>query len=177
MKKNLLFKLAKILTDLKLSEVETDKGLIVYDGELEIGVEIFVYDETGELIMAPNDTYMIEGKEITVEDGKVTDIKEPEAEEEGETVETVVVEAAEEGEGEAEPAKEEPTDDEKDKMIAELEEKLAAAEAKIAELEDKLGAAEAEMSLSKQQPAYKTAGAAEGGRTKCLAEMVRDAHK
>lgn len=174
MKKNLLFKLAKILTDLKLSEVETDKGLIVYDGELEIGVEIFVYDETGELIMAPNDTYMIEGKEITVEDGKVTDIKEPEAEE-GEIVEEVVVEAAEEGE--EEPTKEEPTDDEKDKMIAELEEKLAAAEAKIAELEDKLGAAEAEMSLSKQQPAYKTAGAAEGGRTKCLAEMVRDAHK
>ena len=70
----------KKMLSLELGRVATDKGELVFDGELAVGVEVFVEDENGELIPAPNGEYDAENSVIVVEDGKVAEIKEKEAE-------------------------------------------------------------------------------------------------
>ena len=70
----------KKMLALELGRVATDKGELVFDGELAVGVEVFVEDENGELIPAPNGEYDAENSVIVVEDGKVAEIKEKEAE-------------------------------------------------------------------------------------------------
>lgn len=70
----------KRMLSLELGRVATDKGELVFDGELAVGVEVFVEDENGELIPAPNGEYDAENSVIVVEDGKVAEIKEKEAE-------------------------------------------------------------------------------------------------
>ena len=101
-------KLAKLL--LKFAEVETDKGLLTYEGELVVGNEVFI-EKDGELIPAEDGEYVAEDKTIVVKDGKIAEIVMKEDEQpvpiEGEDVEN-------------------PTDntikeDEKDIKIAELE--------------------------------------------------------
>ena len=101
-------KLAKLL--LKFAEVETDKGLLTYEGELVVGNEVFI-EKDGELIPAEDGEYVAEDKTIVVKDGKIAEIVMKEDEQpvpiEGEDVEN-------------------PTDntikeDEKDVKIAELE--------------------------------------------------------
>ena len=57
MNKNLL-KLAKAL--LKLKEIATDKAVLVIDGDVAVGVEVFIEDENGELI-APEDGEYVTG--------------------------------------------------------------------------------------------------------------------
>ena len=86
-----LLRLARMV--LKLAEVETDKGTLIYEGELAEGVEVFVEKE-GEIVPAEDGEYVAEGKTIVVVEGKVTEIKE--AEEETPAEETVVIEAEEE---------------------------------------------------------------------------------
>lgn len=125
---NNIIKLSRILS--KLESVLTDRGELVSDEPLAVGVK--VYDSEGE--PAEDGLYVTETQTITVVGGavtEITDIEEPKTEEE------VVVEQAEE------PTTEET--DEKDAKIAELDAKITELEAKIAELEDKLSQKEDEL--------------------------------
>lgn len=122
-----IIKLSRILC--KLESVITDRGELVSDEPLAVGVK--VYDAEGE--PAEDGLYVTETQTITVEGGvvkEITDIEEPKTEE-------VVVEQAEE------PTTDMP--DEKDVKIAELSEYIAELEAKIAELEAKLSEKDEEL--------------------------------
>lgn len=139
-------KLAKMLSFIK--EIPTDKGLIVIDGEIEIGNEVFIYDEAGEPVPAPDGIYKTDDMEITIEGGKITEVKETKEEEtpivETEPVEEEVVVETEEEEKPVEEevpvvvVEEQPTAEEIDelkKRIAELEKAIKEKDEKIAELE------------------------------------------
>ena len=122
-----IIKLSRVLS--KLESVLTDRGELVSDEPLAVGVK--VYDSEGE--PAEDGLYVTETQTITVVGGavtEITDIEEPKADE-------VVVEQAEE------PTTEE--SDEKDAKIAELDAKITELEAKIAELEGKLSEKEEEL--------------------------------
>lgn len=125
---NNIIKLSRILS--KLESVLTDRGELVSDEPLAVGVK--VYDSEGE--PAEDGLYVTETQTITVEGGVVKEIANIE---EPETNEEVVVEQAEE------PTTNEP--DEKDAKIAELSEYIAELEAKIAELEAKLSEKDEEL--------------------------------
>lgn len=68
----------KKMLALELGRVSTDKGELVYDGELAVGVEVFIEDEAGELQPAPDGEYATENSVIVVKEGKVAEIKENE---------------------------------------------------------------------------------------------------
>ena len=86
--KSKLMKLARMI--MKLAEIETDKGVLIYEGELVEGVEVFIEKE-GEFVPADDGEYIVEGKTIVVAEGKVKEIieveKEPEVEETVEVIE------------------------------------------------------------------------------------------
>lgn len=137
-----LFKLSKAL--LQLSETSTDKGVLVADNELAIGTEVFIANEEGELVTAPDGEYETESTIIIVKDGKVAEINEKEASiEEVETLE-----------------EETPVNNE----VEVLNEKIASLEATIEELKAtiaekdaiiaELNSAKAAEEFSKQTPAY-----------------------
>ena len=71
----------------KLGEVKTDKAVLTYDGdgELEVGMEVFVETEADDTIeyMHPEDgEYIMEdGRTIVIKDGFVEEIKEAQAQE------------------------------------------------------------------------------------------------
>ena len=66
-----------------LASVATDKGDLLYEGELTEGTEVFVVDAEGNQIPAEEGDYILEdGKTIKVAEGKIAEIVEPEAEEE-----------------------------------------------------------------------------------------------
>ena len=75
---NKLLRLAKAL--LSLSQTETDKGTLIAETDIEVGVEVFVEDENGEMVAAPDGDYTTDDKVITVVEGKVTEIKDKEKE-------------------------------------------------------------------------------------------------
>lgn len=142
---NKLFKLAKLIKC--ISELNTDKGVLISDVEFAVGVEVFVQDEeTGDLVQAPAGQYETDTQIITVnEQGIIEAIEEkqpetienpeetPAEEEKPVEQEEKPVEQEEETPAEEQPA-EEPEED-KDAKIAELQGLLDAANAKIAELE------------------------------------------
>lgn len=65
-----------------LASVETDGGVLSYEGELEVGTEVFVTDDEGNQTPAPEGDYVTEdGKTIKVVDGKVAEIVEETADE------------------------------------------------------------------------------------------------
>lgn len=142
-----LFKLSKMLV--KLSETKTDKGVLIADDELVVGVEVFI-DTEGELTPAEDGEYLTEDSKIVVKDGKVEDIQMIEDVKEEVKNEEIVEEVLEEPVA--------PQDDEKDVKIKELEtlleekEKLVKElEEKVKELEDKLAEpAEQSVKMSKQ---------------------------
>lgn len=74
----------KRMLSLQLGEVATKDGKKLYwssEEDLREGLEVFVDDENGELIPAPNGVYETEdGKKINVEDGVVKGIEDPKAE-------------------------------------------------------------------------------------------------
>lgn len=134
-----LLKLAKML--LKFSEIKTDKGVLTINEELAPGVEVYITDENGEYVAAPDGEYLTDSVKIEVKEGKVDSIENIEPETEVEPKETEVeIEGADE-----DPAQnQEP--DEKDLRISELEGLLKDRDAiiseltaKIKELEDKMG--------------------------------------
>ena len=60
-----------------LASVATDKGDLYYEGELAEGTEVFVMDEEGNQVAAPEGEYALEdGKVIKVAEGKVAEIAE-----------------------------------------------------------------------------------------------------
>ena len=105
--KKFMLKLARMV--MKFAEVETDKGLLTYEGELVVGNEVFI-EKDGELIPAEDGEYVAEDKTIVVKDGKIAEIVMKEDEQpvpiEGEDVENPTEEVVE---------------DEKDIRIKELE--------------------------------------------------------
>lgn len=83
MKINTKVKLALRSLLLKCGAVETDRGELLYEGEnLEIGTEVFVQNEEGEMIPADGE-YVAGDTTYVVEDGRIAEIRkdEPEAEE------------------------------------------------------------------------------------------------
>ena len=121
MTKNFL-KLARLV--MRFAEVKTDKGSLIYDGELAVGIEVMVEDEEGNVVAAPDGEYNLEdGRVVVVKDGKVAEIKEAPVTEE--TIKVVLEEEA-------------PAKDEKDLRIEELEGLLKDRDAVIAELTAKI---------------------------------------
>lgn len=108
--KKFMLKLARMV--MQFAEVETDKGLLTYEGELEVGNEVFI-EKDGELIPAEDGEYVAGDKTITVKDGKIVEIVEVEKE-----VEQLV---PIEGEDVENPTDNTIKEDEKDVKIAELE--------------------------------------------------------
>lgn len=95
--KNLKLKLAKMLS--KFSEVTTDKGVLLSDGELVVGAEVYLIDADGEYVTAPDGEYIVEDITYVVLDGMISEIKsevgedfETETETETETVVVPVLE-------------------------------------------------------------------------------------
>ena len=63
----------------ELASVKTDKGDLLYDGELAVGTEVFVADEEGNQTAAPDGDYTLEnGNVVKVAEGKVSEIVEAE---------------------------------------------------------------------------------------------------
>ena len=69
-----LLKLAKMI--LNFEQTETDKGALIHEGELAVGVEVFKEDENGELVAAEDGEYIADDKVIVVAEGKVAEIRE-----------------------------------------------------------------------------------------------------
>lgn len=121
MTKNFL-KLARLV--MRFAEVKTDKGSLIYDGELAVDIKVMVEDEEGNVVAAPDGEYNLEdGRVVVVKDGKVAEIKEAPVTEE--TIEEVLEE-------------ETPAKDEKDLRIEELEGLLKDRDAIIEELNAKI---------------------------------------
>ena len=128
-----LLKLARMV--LKLAEVETDKGVLISDGALEVGVEAFVENAEGELVAAEDGEYKADDDKVyVIVEGKVAEIREPEPE------------------AEQAPA-EQPAEDEKDKRIAELEAQIEELNNVIVEKDEEIGKLKAELEKSDAEPA------------------------
>lgn len=135
----------KLFRDLmKLGKVETDNGVLIYEGDvLEVGTEVFIEDENGNIVPAPDGQY----GDYKVVDGKIApaEVVEPEAKPESEEVmqeEVIVV---------PEPEFKEPDDDRYEERISALESKIAELEGKVAELIS----AKEELEFSQLKPAEK----------------------
>jgi protein required for attachment to host cells len=132
----LLVKLSHMI--LHLAEVKTDNGVLISDSEIEVGREVFIENTEGELIAAPDGEYKAEdGKIFVVADGKVAEIREPEADEQ--EPEQPIEEEQEEQEPEQPAEEETPAEDDKDKRIAELEAQIAELNNVIVEKDNLIG--------------------------------------
>ena len=121
MTKNFL-KLARLV--MRFAEVKTDKGSLIYDGELAVDINVMVEDEEGNVVAAPDGEYnLADGRVVVVKEGKVAEIKEAPVTEE--TIKEVLEE-------------ETPAKDEKDLRIEELEGLLKDRDAIIEELNAKI---------------------------------------
>lgn len=125
---------------LQFAEVVTDKGTLTIDGELAVGVDVYVGDET-----APDGEYVLEdGRIVVVTEGKVSEIKEAEPTEPTEPAEPVA--NAEPTEPATEPTEPtEPAYDEKQAVINDLTAKVAELEAELIEKENKITELEAKL--------------------------------
>ena len=122
---------------LQFAEVVTDKGTLTIDGELAVGVDVYVGDET-----APDGEYVLEdGRIVVVAEGKVSEIKEAEPAEPTEPAEPVA--NAEPTEPTTEPT--EPTDTSAQAVINDLTAKVADLEAELIEKENKITELEARL--------------------------------
>ena len=128
-------KLARML--MKFAEVETDKGLLTYEGELVVGNEVFI-EKDGELIPAEDGEYVAVDKTIVVKDGKIAEIVMKEEEQpvpiEGEDVENPVDNTIKE--------------DEKDVRIAELESIIAEKDKEIESLKTEIEEMKTKLQMS-----------------------------
>lgn len=129
---------------MKLGKVETDNGVLIYEGDvLTEGTEVFIEDENGNIVPAPDGQY----GDYKVVDGKIApaEVVEPEAKPESEEVmqEEVIVEP--------EPEVKESDDDKYEERISALESKVAELEGKVAELIS----AKEELEFSQLKPAEK----------------------
>lgn len=142
-------KLAKIFRGLMaFGKVETDNGILIYEGDvLAEGTEVFIEDENGNIVPAPDGQY----GDYKVVDGKIAP-SDPEPEAEAPATEEPVEQAEEEVPADPEPESEpEPESDNTEERIAALEAKVAELEAKIAEIVS----AKEDMEFSSMKPAEK----------------------
>lgn len=122
---------------LQFAEVVTDKGTLTIDGELAVGVDVYIGDEP-----AADGEYVLEdGRIVVVVEGKVSEIKEAEPAEPTEPAEPVA--NAEPTEPTTEPT--EPAYDDKQAVINELTAKVADLEAELIEKENKITELEAKL--------------------------------
>ena len=144
MTKNFL-KLARLV--MRFAEVKTDKGSLIYDGELAVDIEVMVEDEEGNVVAAPDGEYNLEdGRVVVVKDGKVAEIKEAPVTEE--TIKEVLEEEA-------------PAKDEKDLRIEELEGLLKDRDAIIEELNAKIKDLESKLNAPAEEALEMKASAQE----------------
>ena len=138
----------KLFRDLlKLGKVETEEGILIYEGEvLSEGTEVFIEDENGSIVPAPDGQY----GEYKVVDGKIAPAEEPEPEAEPEAEPVEQAEEAPEGEAEPEAEPEDETPD-YEKRLAALENELADLRAAVAELQKE----KEDMEFSQLKPAEK----------------------
>ena len=135
----------KLFRDLmKLGKVETDNGVLIFEGDvLTEGTEVFIEDENGNIVPAPDGQY----GDYKVVDGKIApaEVVKPEVKPESEEVmqEEVIVEP--------EPEVKESDDDKYEERISALESKIAELEGKVAELIS----AKEELEFSQLKPAEK----------------------
>ena len=132
-------KLARML--MKFAEVETDKGLLTYEGELEVGNEVFI-EKDGELIPAEDGEYVAGDKTITVKDGKIAEVEievEQPTPEEGVMIE---------GEDVENPTDNTIKEDEKDVKIAELEAVIAEKDKEIESLKAEIEEMKTKLQMS-----------------------------
>ena len=144
-------KLAKLLA--LVQEIPTEEGTVLFiEGDLAVDAEVFVSDADGNMVPAPDGTYTSEGKTIVVASGKITEIKEAEADpidnQDPENPENMDGEGDGNGEGDGKGEGGDPTDtddpEELKARIAELEAEVAQKDSKIAELEAKIAELEKE---------------------------------
>lgn len=129
--------------------IESDKGVLVIDEPLAIGVLVSVENENGELIPATDGEYIVDGQKIEVKDGKVESIETLEVED---VVEEQPIE--EEVKMEEQPVEEEQPQEpnEKDLRIEELEGLLKDRDAVIEELTAKIKELEEQINKPVEDP-------------------------
>lgn len=70
--------LAKVLA--KMEQVTTDKGVLTYEGELEVGKDVYFLEGDGEVTDADDGEYKLEdGTVIVVADSRIAEVRKPEA--------------------------------------------------------------------------------------------------
>lgn len=147
-----LYKLAKMI--LKLAEMKTNNGVLISDSEIEVGREVFIENTEGELIAAPDGEYVAEdNRTFVVADGKVAEIREPEAEET--PVEEQPEEPAEEVEQaeETDESEEQPENDPKDEEIAKLQAQIEELNNIIVQKDEEIGKLRKQLEDSDAKPA------------------------
>lgn len=159
--KTKLLKLAKLLLNFKM--IESDKGVLIIDSELAVGVEVSVEDAEGNVKPAPDGEYTIDNQKVIIKDGKIESIEEIIPEEPANEEPTVEPETMAE-----EPATEEPTvePDEKDLRIEELEGLLKDRDAIIEELTAKIKELEEKLNQPVEEPVKMSATAKEKNNAK-----------
>lgn len=155
--KTKLLKLAKMLLNLKM--IDSDKGTLIIESDLAVGVEVSVEDTEGNVKPAEDGEYIIDNQKVTVKEGKVESIETIEPATETEEEPTVEPEPmAEEPATETEEANE---PDEKDLRIAELEGLLKDRDAVIEELTAKIKELEDKINQPVEEPVKMSATAKE----------------
>ena len=153
--KTKLLKLAKMLLNLKM--VESDKGTLIIDSDLAVGVEVSIEDAEGNVIPAKDGEYIIENQKVEIKGGKVESIEVLEPEDKPEP--------QEEPKTEPEPIKEnEP--DVKDLRIEELEGLLKDRDAVIEELTAKIKELEEKLNKPVEEPVKMSATVQEKNNAK-----------
>ena len=174
--------IARLLSSMEFGNVTTDKGILSWDGDedLKEGDAVMIENEEGEAVPAPDGDYTTsDSKVIVVVDGKVSEIKdaeaevapeEPEGEEaKEETPDNGTESAAGEGSAESEvstqPEGENPSEQDsdenkdKDARIAELEEENATLKAENDALKAQLDELK---KMSAAKPAHEEVKTSEG---------------
>lgn len=121
---------------MKCGAIATDKATLLFEGaEPEVGMEVFVEDENGEILPAPDGEYEAEGVVYVVAEGKIAEIRKNE---EGETAEeTPAEEPAEEPvEGEEEEPQADPVDEPEETETETVEDRVARLEESLGELRE-----------------------------------------
>jgi predicted RNase H-like nuclease (RuvC/YqgF family) len=148
MNKKNVFKLARLLK--LLTEAVTNNGVLVAEGEIEVGSEVFVYNEEGEAVPASDGEYIVEGGEVTivVANGIVSEMRQKEEapiEQPEEQPEEIVEneEAVEQEEETPQETPEEEAEQEEGVDIEALKAEIEALKAENAELKAKVAEYEA----------------------------------
>lgn len=154
--------LAKIVA--KFAQVTTDKGVLTWEGDLEVGKDVYLLREDGEITDAEDGEYIAEdGRTYVVEGGKIAEIREVtevEAEDDTQIADDVDIHNLA---AEVERLKEE--NEKKKEEIADLIKRVEALEGKAGETEEAL------RKMSAAKPAHEEVKSNEAKKT------FRNAHE